>query len=286
MTVFDIFTPRTKPKPIRSEFPNLPSQPKTRWQQQVWQLLVIPLVLFLTIPVLVLLFRSSPAALLESIQQVEVRQAVWISLKTTLISMGIILLMGTPVAYLLGRYRFRLKGMVSTFIDLPTVLPPSVAGVALLMTFGRRGILGSTLDVWGMHIAFSQAAVVMAQIFIAAPYYVRSAAVGFGSIDAEIEQAAQMDGASGWQVFRFILLPLAGNALTSGAVMSWARSLGEFGATILFAGNLPGKTQTMPLAIYLGFESSLQNALTLSVILIVISFVSLMIVRGMIEERE
>jgi molybdate transport system permease protein len=164
-------------------------------------------------------------------------------------------------------------------VDLPTLLPPSVAGVALLITFGRRGPLGDMLESAGIQVVFTPLAVVLAQVFIAAPFYVRAAALGFSSVDVEIEQAAQLDGANPWQTFRYIILPLSQGALLSGATTSWARALGEFGATILFAGNLPGRTQTMPTAIYLGFETNLDTALTLSVILVILSLAALFVVK-------
>jgi molybdate transport system permease protein len=167
-------------------------------------------------------------------------------------------------------------------IDLPLVLPPSVAGLALLMTLGRRGSIGGWLENFGIEIAFSTVAVVIAQIFIAAPFYVRAASLGFAGVDVEIEQAARMDGASRWQIFKFLILPLSRFALLSGIMMSWARALGEFGATIIFAGNFPGRTQTMPIAIYLGFERDLESALTLAVILVVISFVSLLVIKVLV----
>ncbi len=213
------------------------------------------------------------------------RQAIGISLRTTLTSLGLILLLGTPLAYLMGRQQFRYKKMVDTLIDLPTVLPPSVAGVALLITFGRRGLIGGWLDGIGIEVAFSMTAVVIAQIFIAAPFYVRSASLGFAGVQSEIVQAAQLDGASRLQVFQFIILPLSRFALFSGAMMSWARALGEFGATIIFAGNFPGRTQTMPTAIYLGFERDIESALTLAAILIVISFLSLLIIKLFISHE-
>ena len=191
------------------------------------------------------------------------------------------------MAYLLARDRMPYRGLVDTLVDMPTVLPPAVAGVALLMAFGRRGILGGVLDVMGIHIAFTPIAVMMAQIFIAAPFYIKAATIGFANIEMELEQAAALDGANGWQVFRFVTIPLSWSALLSGSVMSWARALGEFGATIIFAGNLPGRTQTMPLAIYIGFELDLDVALTLSVILVGFSFLALLIVKGSLNrERE
>ncbi|MCE1254836.1 MAG: ABC transporter permease subunit, partial [Anaerolineae bacterium] len=167
------------------------------------------------------------------------------------------LIIGTPVAYLLAQRNFRLYRIIDTIIDLPTVLPPSVAGVALLMAFGRKGIFGPILGLFDINIPFTAIAVIMAQTFIASPLYVKAAAIGFSSIDPELKQAAALDGANRWQIFQYVVIPLSTSALLSGSVMTWARALGEFGATIIFAGNFPGRTQTMPLAIYIGFELNL-----------------------------
>ena len=260
-------------------------QPPGRWVENIWRLSALPLVLLFLIPILMLFTRISPRALLENIGQPMVLQAIGISLRTTLISLGFTLLLGTPLAYLMGRHQFRFKKALDTLIDLPTVLPPAVAGVALLMTLGRKGIIGSWLNDIGIELAFTTAAVVLAQVFIGAPFYVRAATLGFAAIDVEIEQAAQLDGASRFQIFRFIILPLSRYALLSGGMMSWARALGEFGATIIFAGNFPGRTQTMPLAIYLGFERDLQSALTLAVILVVISFLSLLLIKILVSHE-
>jgi len=249
------------------------------WAEKAWRITALPLILLFLIPIVMLFTRISPQAILENLGERAVLQAIGISFKTTLISLSLILLLGTPLAYLMGRHQYRYKKLLDTLIDLPTVLPPAVAGVALLMTLGRRGLIGGWLDDLGIEVAFTTAAVVIAQIFIAAPFYVRSAALGFAGIDPEIEQAAQLDGASRWQVFRYVILPLSRFALLSGAMMSWARALGEFGATMIFAGNFPGRTQTMPTAIYLGFERDLESALTLSVILVVISFLSLLLIK-------
>jgi len=253
--------------------------------ENAWRITAIPLLLLFALPILMLFARITPRELLASLGQEEVRQAIGISLRTTLTSLGLILLLGTPLAYLMGRHQFRYKKMVDTLIDLPTVLPPSVAGVALLLTFGRRGLVGAWLEEIGIEVAFSMSAVVIAQVFIAAPFYVRSASLGFSGVQSEIVQAAQLDGASRLQVFQFIILPLSRFALFSGAMMSWARALGEFGATIIFAGNFPGRTQTMPTAIYLGFERDLDSALTLAAILIVISFLSLLIIKLFISHE-
>ncbi|MCL4823055.1 MAG: molybdate ABC transporter permease subunit [Anaerolineales bacterium] len=185
----------------------------------------------------------------------------------------------------LARRDFRFHHIVDTIVDLPTVLPPSVAGMALLMAFGRRGLLAPILALLGINIPFTLAAVVMAQTFVAAPFYVKAAAIGFSSIDTELKQAAALDGASRWQTFRYVTLPLSWTALVSGGVMTWARALGEFGATILFAGNFQGRTQTMPLAIYVGFEKDINVAIALYIIQVCFSFAILMVVKGLLYRR-
>jgi molybdate transport system permease protein len=244
----------------------------------VW-LPALPLLLFLTLPLLAMFLRAPLVDLLANLVQPQVWQAISLSLMTTLTTTVVTILLGTPLAYWLALDHVPCRRLIDTLIDLPTVLPPAVAGVALLMAFGRRGIIGDYLEVLGIHIAFTQTAVIMAQTFVAAPLFVKAAILGFRSIDPELEQAAALDGAGGWQIFRHITLPLAWVALLSGSVMTWARALGEFGATIIFAGNFPGRTQTMPLAIYLGFELDLSLALTMSVILMGCSFAVLMLVK-------
>jgi molybdate transport system permease protein len=259
-----------------------PEQLSARRSHNWWSWLSLPLLGFWAVPLLALLLRASPAQLWVNLSEPLVVQAISLSLTTTCIATAITLVFGTPVAYLLARRRFRLRRAVDTLIDLPTVLPPSVAGLALLLAFGRYGVVGSLLDRLGIQVAFTQTAVVMAQIFVAAPFYVKAATVGLASVSTELEQAAALDGADGWQAFRYVTLPLAWNGLLSGAVMTWARALGEFGATMIFAGNFPGRTQTMPLAIYLGFEIDLDVALTLSLILVGCSFLVLMIMKGLL----
>lgn len=256
-----------------------------RQQTIVLWILSLPLVIFLVVPLVALVLRLSPASLLAHLFQPQVAQAIALSMATTSVTLLVTLLIGTPAGYVLGRREFRGRQIVDTLVDLPMVLPPAVAGIALLLAFGRRGLFGQYLDDLGIHIAFTQTAVVMAQIFVAAPFYVKAAAAGFEAIDRELLQAAALDGANGWQTFRLITLPLARTALLGGAVMTWARALGEFGATIIFAGNFPGRTQTMPLAIYLGFELDLDVALTLAVILLVASFLVLLIVKGLLGQR-
>ncbi len=250
-----------------------------------WKLLALPLLFFIAIPVLALFLRTSFTDLFINLNKTQVIQAVNLSLLTSLTSTALTWIIGTPVAYLLAQQNSRFHRIVDTLIDLPTVLPPSVAGVALLMAFGRKGLFGPLLTAIGISIPFTTAAVILAQTFIAAPFYVKAAAIGFASIDPELRQSAALDGANRWQVFRYITLPLSWMSLVSGSVMTWARALGEFGATIIFAGNFPGRTQTMPLAIYIGFEIDLNVALTLAVILICFSFLTLIIVKTILYRQ-
>ena len=245
--------------------------------------LSLPLFLFFLIPVLALLLRTSGAGVLASLAQPEALQAIALSLRTTSLTAGLTIVFGTPLAYVLARRRFPGRRAVETLVELPTVLPPAVAGVALLVAFGRQGLVGHWLAAIGLPLAFTTAAVVLAQLFVAGPLYVKTLAVGLAAVDPELEQAAAIDGASRWQAFRYISAPLAYPAAISGTVLTWARALGEFGATILFAGNFPGRTQTMPLAIYIGFETNFDVALTLSAILIGISFLVLIVVKFILQ---
>jgi molybdate transport system permease protein len=255
------------------------------WKVLLLLLLALPLLAFLSLPLLALLVRADLATLPANAVQREVLQAIGLSLSTSLVATVLAVLLGTPLAYLLARHRFRGRVLLETLIDLPMVLPPAVAGIALLMAFGRRGLLGEHLSVLGIEIAFTQAAVVLAQMFVAAPFFVKSALAGFSRVERDAEDAAQIDGATGWAVFQRITLPLSWPMLFSGAIMTWARALGEFGATIIFAGNFPGRTQTMPLAIYIGFELNLNTALTLSIVLLLVSFLVLALVKGLMNQR-
>ena len=262
-----------------------PSPRQKLWRQLPLALASLPMLLFFSLPLVALVLRVTLANLLTNLVEPTVAQAIQLSLVTTLTTTAVTLLAGTPVAYLLARWRFPGRAILDTLIDLPMLLPPAVAGIALLVAFGRRGLLGPLLDNANIELAFSTAAVVLAQTFVAGPFYVKTAINAFARIDREIEQAAAVDGAGPLRIFRFITLPLAWSTLFSGAVMTWARALGEFGATIIFAGNFPGITQTMPLAIYIGFESDFQAALTLSVILLVTAFLVLLVVKGVLRQR-
>jgi molybdate transport system permease protein len=249
--------------------------------------LLIPILLviaFLTLPLVAIFLKILPhTGTWETLHQPLVTEALRLSAMTSLSSLLLAVLFGTPVAYLLARHRFRGAALLDTLIDLPMVLPPTVAGVALLMTFGRRGILGSWLNLCGIQIGFTTIAVVLAQSFVGAPFYIRAARAGFQSVDQELERVAYTLGHSALSTFLRVTVPLAFPALLGGAVMAWARALGEFGATIMFAGNLMGRTQTMPLAIYVAMESDLAAALALSAILVIVSFSVLFFVRSLLH---
>ena len=231
------------------------------------------------IPLGALVLRGTGVEALRYWGDPMVQQALRLSLVTSSIASLLVVLTGTPLAYALARWEFRGRALVDVLIDLTLVLPPAVAGVALLIAFGRRGVLGPVLGALGISLPFTTAAVVLAQMFVAAPFFVRAARIGFDAIDPQLEEAATTEGATTWQLFRFVMLPLAGRSLLSGVVLCWTRALGEFGATILFAGNLAGRTQTMPLAIYLGFERDVGVALALSVLLLLVSSLLLLALR-------
>jgi molybdate transport system permease protein len=205
--------------------------------------------------------------------------ALLLSLRTTATTMAVLLLVGTPAAYILARVDFRGSRVINTLIDIPVVLPPSAAGIALLLAFGRLGLVGKYLDVFGVTLSFTTAAVVMAEIFVAAPFYVRQAATGFGAVDRTVEEAALVDGASRTAVFFKVTVPLALPALLAGALTAWARALGEFGATVIFAGSFRGITQTIPLAIFAEFQSDIDAAVALSVLVLGFAFVVILAVR-------
>lgn len=258
---------------------------RRQWHRLTLVILSLPLLMFVMLPLVSLLLRTGLHVLIENLGNTQVVEAVGLTLATTALTTVLSVLLGTPLAYLLARSDFRGRNVIETLVELPMVLPPAVAGVALLMAFGRRGVLGTYLSDAGLELAFTQAGVVLAQLFVAGPFYVKAAIAGFAKIEKDIEEAAAIDGASPLAVFRRITVPLAWPALSGGLVMTWARALGEFGATIIFAGNFPGRTQTMPLAIYIGFELDLSVALTLSIILLAISFGILVVVKGLLRQR-
>ena len=247
----------------------------------VW-FLVAPAVFFtllVGLPLLAILLQGISQNLPGLLLSPQAGAALSVSLLTSSMSTLAAILLGTPLAYALARMRFRGQAWIELLIDLPIVLPPSVAGLGLLLAFGRRGLLGGTFELLGISLPFSSTAVVVAQLFVAGPLFVRAARIGFAAIDQQQEEAALAEGASQWQIFRYVMVPAALPALVSGALLSWTRALGEFGATILFAGNLIGRTQTMPLAIYTALESDRDVAIALSLILLLVSAVFLALLR-------
>jgi molybdate transport system permease protein len=237
--------------------------------------------LFLGLPVLTLVARAIlGGSLAIAIASPIVLDALLLSLVTTLISLVVTVTLGLPLAFVLARRRFPGKGWLEAVVDLPIVLPPAVAGLALLLLFGRRGLLSGPFELLGVSVPFTTIAVILAQTFVSAPFFIRSARTGIAGVDRDFEDAARVDGASERQVFRTITVPLAGAALAAGLVMSWARSLGEFGATIMFAGNIEGRTQTLPLVVYGEFQGGdLDASIAAATILVLAAFGVLVAVR-------
>jgi len=227
---------------------------------------------FISLPILCLVIWTVSEQSWRAMASPVALDALLLSARTTAVTMGIIFVVGTPAAFVLARAEFLGKRLVNTLVDIPAVLPPSAAGIALLLAFGRMGLLGEHLGVLGIQLSFTTAAVVMAELFVAMHFYVRQAEVGFGRINRDVEEAAMVDGASRAKVFSKITIPLAFPALVAGAVTAWARALGEFGGTIIFAGSFRGVTQTMPLAIYGTLETDFDAAVALSVLVLGFSF--------------
>lgn len=237
-------------------------------------LLALPgifLAVLLGLPVLALLLEGADPGLARLFGDPQAGAALRLSFTTSAAATLVAMVTGTPLAFALARWRFRGRAWLELLVDLPIVLPPSVAGLALLLAFGRRGLLGETLSLLGVNLPFTTLAVVLAQLFVAGPLFVRAARIGLAAVDKQLEEAAVTEGANQWQLFRYVMVPASFNALLGGALLCWARALGEFGATLLFAGNLVGRTQTMPLAIYVGLESSRGVAVALSILLLVVS---------------
>ena len=226
---------------------------------------------FLALPVLAIFFRVPPGQLIAQLSNPVVTDALIVSFKTTLIAQALVLVFGTPTAYLLATRRFPGRALCITFVELPLVLPPAVAGIALLATFGRFGLLGSTLESFGITIPFTQTAVTLAVAFVASPLYIRQAIAAFEAIDPNLVAASRTLGAGPVRTFFRVVLPLAGGGLVAGEALAFARGLGEFGATIMFAGSLQKVTQTLPLAIYAEFEVDFDVTLAISALLVLIS---------------
>ena len=226
---------------------------------------------FLLLPIVAIFLRVPISDLFDQLGNDVFRDALVVSLKTSLIAHVGVLLFGTPTAYLLARRRrFFGRGALITLVELPLVLPPAVAGIALLATFGRLGLLGDELDALGISIGFTQTAVVLAVAFVESPFYLRGAIAAFESVDPDLIAAARTLGAGPWRVFGRVALPLAAGGLGAASALALARGLGEFGATIIFAGSLQGVTQTLPLAIYAELDQDFDVALAISALFVLV----------------
>ncbi|HEX3901643.1 MAG TPA: ABC transporter permease [Polyangia bacterium] len=238
------------------------------------------LLLLVALPLAALVFAATPRELLAGLRDPLVFPALRLTLLTTTLSLLAILVCGTPLAWVIARRSTRPWRILETIVELPVVLPPAVAGVALLLAFGRRGLLGPALAAAGIGLPFSRAAVIFAQIFVAAPFYVQAAVAAFRRLDPDLLLVARTLGASRPRLLATVAVPISWPSLAGGAAMSWARALGEFGATLMFAGNMSGRTQTLPLAIYAALESDLRTAQSLSLLLVVVAFALLVAIRA------
>ncbi len=238
--------------------------------------------LFFVLPLAGLVARTPWASVLGILADPQVQLALRLSLVCSLASTALAAVLGVPLAWVLARLRFPGRNLLRGLTTLPMVLPPVVGGVALLLAFGRRGVLGAPIaDATGLSLPFTTAGVIVAESFVAMPFLVITVEAGLRSMDVRFEEAARTLGAGRWTVFRRVTLPLIGPSLAAGAVLAWSRALGEFGATITFAGNFPGTTQTAPLAIYIDLESGhLPSAVILSLVLVVVSLGVLVALRG------
>lgn len=230
-------------------------------------LVAAPILALLVVPLLALAFASSPTDLAAAVRHPLFGPALLLSARTTLVSLALVIVTGTPLAWWLTTASGRRARVVEVLVDLPIVVPPAVVGIALLQTFGRRGLFGAWLEELGLQVPFTTTAVVLAQLVVSAPFYIQAAASSFRRVEPDLLIVARTLGQSSSGAFFRVAVPLALPGLIVGAALSWARALGEFGATLLFAGNLPGATQTMPLAIYMALESDVRVALALALVL-------------------
>jgi molybdate transport system permease protein len=226
---------------------------------------------FLALPVVAVFANTAPADLVASLGDASARDALRLSLETSLVALAIVVVVGTPAAYLLATRRFRGHALVVTLVELPLVLPPAVAGIGLLAALGPNGILGSAIEDAGVQLVLTTAGVVVALVFVSAPYFLRQAQAAFAAVDPSLTEASRTLGAGEARTFARVALPVARAGLLTGAALAWGRALGEFGATLMFAGSFRGVTQTAPLAIYERFSTDFTGALALSAVLVAIS---------------
>jgi molybdate transport system permease protein len=269
----------------RAHAPATPAKPRHWDHSPGWPigLAALAMVVFLALPLVALVLYFVSHGSLAHMQGGMAARALWLTLRTTFLSPALCIALGLPLAYLLARRDFPGKAVVDTLVDLPVVIPPVVAGVALLLAFGRQGLIGRHLAVFGIQVGFTSAAVVMAQLFIASPYFIRAARAGFEAVDPDLEQAAYTLGAGRWRTFWSVTVPLAGPSLTAGAVFAWARALSEFGATMMFAGNFPGHTQTLTLAVMTAMESDLDTAVSVSILSLALAIVTLITAKAFLR---
>jgi molybdate transport system permease protein len=234
---------------------------------------------FLTLPIVAVFVNTAPGDLIASLGEPEARDALWLSLRTSLAALAIIVIVGTPAAYLLATRAFRGRALVMTLIELPLVLPPAVAGIALLAAFGPEGLLGGALEDAGVQLVLQTAGVIVALTFVASPFYLRQAQAAFAAVDRSLMEAARTLGASEARAFLRVAVPCAGQGITAGLALAWGRALGEFGATLMFAGSFPGITETVPLAIFSQFSTDFTAALALSAVLVIVSAALLLSVK-------
>ncbi|MDX2121847.1 MAG: ABC transporter permease [Gemmatimonadota bacterium] len=257
--------------------------PQARWSEPLGQALMLALAALVAalvaLPVVALVLRVPPGALLAQLGTQGVQEALWLSLTTSVAAALVSLVIGLPMAHLLATRSFPGKRVLEILMDLPMVIPPTVAGFALLMAFGRAGLLGGSLTAFGISLPFTTAGVVLAQVFMAVPFFVGAARAGLSAVDPRYLDAAATLRAGEMHTFWRVRLPLALPSLVAGLAMAWARALGEFGATITFAGNLAGVTRTVPLDVYLLLHEDLEAAATLSLLLIVMAAVLLAAMR-------
>jgi molybdate transport system permease protein len=242
-------------------------------------LVIAVLLAFLAVPLISMFVYTNPGTLLSQLDSQVAYQAVVLSLVTSVIALVVTVILGTPVAYWLAKNEFRGKPVIDIVLQLTIVMPASVAGVGLLLVFGKTGILGHVLARWGVQIPFTQLAVVLAQVFTAAAFYISSARQAFVGVDDHLIAASRTLGVPPWRTFLRVTVPLAAPGMMAGAALGWARALGEFGATLVFAGNLPGATQTLPLAIYTALQANLTTAVAISALLLVVAAVLLVLVK-------
>jgi molybdate transport system permease protein len=235
--------------------------------------------LFFVLPAVALVARAPWRTVPDALREPAVRTALRLSIETSLLATALALVFGIPLAWVQARLEFPGRRLVRALTTLPMVLPPVVGGVALLLAFGRRGLLGGPLAALGIRLPFTTTATVLAEAFVAAPFLVLTVEAGIRGVDSNLEEAARALGAGPWKVFRRVTLPLARPAIVTGAVLCWARALGEFGASITFAGNFEGRTQTLPLAVYTDLERGADAAVVLSLVLLAIAVAVLVALR-------